>query len=152
MRCSSENRWKMLDDEQKEKSRVFSNISRRTSRCVAHFSKTLAAIPSCLLSRFEHQPEPDWPTTATRCIPGIRRACNRDDFYDLDPLTSSPTPIPSGVLCGDNSSLSYIVAVSSARLHACARLSRRMHLRFGAAYTRRNVFSFLFVTLDRIAK
>lgn len=35
-------------------------------------------------------------------------ALNHDDFYDLDPLTSSPSPIR--LLYGDNSSLSYIVA------------------------------------------
>lgn len=38
-------------------------------------------------------------------------ALNHDDFYDLDPLTSSPSPIR--VLYGDNSSLSYIVAAES---------------------------------------
>lgn len=38
-------------------------------------------------------------------------ALNHDDFYDLDPLTSGPSPIP--LLYGDNSSLSYIVAAKA---------------------------------------
>lgn len=43
-------------------------------------------------------------------------ALNHDDFYDLDPLTSSPSPIR--VLYGDNSSLSYIVAAESGSVTA----------------------------------
>lgn len=41
----------------------------------------------------------DWLTTrrvARACMPRI--ALNRDDFYDLDPLTSSPAPIPSDLM------------------------------------------------------
>ena len=40
----------------------------------------------------------DWLTTnvARACMPRI--ALHRDDFYDLDPLTSSPAPIPSDLM------------------------------------------------------
>lgn len=37
---------------------------------------------------------PDWLTTPGVCA--LER--NHDDFYDLDPLTSSPMPIPSGLM------------------------------------------------------
>lgn len=79
------------------------------------------------------------PIGNPRCIPRIRPVYNRDDFYDPGPLTSSPTPIPSGVLCGDNSSLSYIVARRCRACAVCARLSCRIPLRSGLR-TRCGVF------------
>lgn len=89
------------------------------------------------------------PIGNPRCIPGIRPVYNRDDFYDPGPLTSSPTPIPSGVLCGDNSSLSYIVARRCRACAVCARLSCRIPLRSGL---RTRCGFFCFVILDRIAE
>lgn len=87
----------------------------------------------------------DWPTTPA--VYRIRRVHNRDDFYDPGPLTSSPTPIPSGVLCGDNSSLSYIVARRCRACAVCARLSCRIPLRSGLR-TRCGV-SFLYQTASQ---
>lgn len=68
--------------------------------------------------------QPDWPVNPWRVCPRSLR----DDFYEPDPLTSSPALIPSGILCGDNSSLSYIVARRCRRASATL-CSSKSHLR-----------------------
>lgn len=135
MRCSSKDRWK--------------TVVNKRSVFFEQLEADLALFESSQFRRVSSRADIKARLAGNpRCIPSIRRVCNRDDFYEPNPLTSSPTPIPSGVLCGDNSSLSYIVARRCRACAACARLSCRM-LEAACVLKR---FLFFFVILDRIAE